>query len=142
MRVVPVDPNPLANEASSLARNRVSIAPAPEWTPPADYSRDVPSQPGHPITILLLRKHVHAKRHEHYTQNAIRLETMEAVQTQSQWRLEFDPRQQSVVIHWIRVRRGPAVTERASLDRFRVFQREDQLDACVLHGWLTLLVVP
>jgi len=72
---------------------------------------------------------------------AIRLETPQAVQHQSQWRLPFDPQFQSLRLHSIKTRRGALETEHAVLSQIQFLQREAGLEGQIIDGSVTLLLV-
>lgn len=71
----------------------------------------------------------------------MRLETMQAVQHASQWRLEFEPATQFVTIHSIKIRRENVEVEHAGLDKIRILQRESGLEGFIIDGAVTLLLV-
>jgi len=71
----------------------------------------------------------------------MRLETMQAVQRESQWRLQFEPRTQSVTLHSLKIRRGETEFDHANWEEFRLLQREEGLEGYVIDGWYTLLLV-
>ena len=123
------------------ARNRVRIEPVPDWVIPCSYPADFkPASPG-PVTHLLMDRQLHAERRQTHVRMAIRLETMQAVQHESQWRLEFEPQLQSILLHSVRIRRGEAEFEHANLDRIRFLQREAGLEGFIIDGWVTLLLL-
>src|SRR3569833_3793972 len=94
----------LPRDANGLttAKERVRIGSVPDWVTPC--ALDVHFRPKYPaaITHLLVNRQIHAEHRGTYVHNAMRLETMDAVQQYSQWRLEFEPRTQSIALHWIR----------------------------------------
>ena len=125
----------------ATARERVRIGAAPDWIVPCLYDADFKEKVRGSLTHLLIEQQVHAELHQTFVRVATRLETLQAVQNQSQWRLEFEPQTQSVVLHSIKVRRGSSETEHASLDRIQFLQRESGLEGCTIHGWITLLLL-
>src|SRR5262245_23915199 len=108
----------------TIAREKVRLQPAPDWIAPCPYDADFKPPLRGPVTDLLLERQVHAELGQIYVRCATRLETMQAVQHHSQWRVEFEPLTQSLALHSIRIRRGSIDTERASLDRLKFLQRE------------------
>src|SRR5882724_11305098 len=121
----------------AAARERVRIGAAPDWIVPCLYDADFKEKVRGPVTHLLIEQQVHAELHQTFVRMATRLETLQAVQSQSQWRLEFEPQTQSIILHSIKVRRGSVETEHASLDRVQFLQRESGLEGCIIHGWVT-----
>jgi len=67
---------------------------------------------------------------------------MQAVQHQSQWQLQFEPRT-TIGDHCIglKVRRGNQEYDHANLGKIRLLQREEGLERFVIHGWCTLLLL-
>ncbi len=66
---------------------------------------------------------------------------MEAVQHWSQWRLQFEPKRQSITLHSLKVRRAQNEIDQANLDKAHFLQREEGLERFVIHGWFTLLMI-
>ncbi len=137
MDAVPQD----TRDLPAKARERVGIGPVPDWVRPCDYDMEFKTAARGALTHLLIERQVDAELGQMYVRTAVRLETMQAVQHQSQWRLEFEPQTQSVLLHSIKIRRGPAEAEHASLDRLQFLQREAGLEGCVIDGWITLLLL-
>ena len=132
---------PPAAEGAFTARERFAAGPLPTWVVPCSFPEGVKAKPGAPVTHLLLSRQMHAEQRQMCLQSAVRLETMEAVQHESQWRVQFEPRTQQLCLHWIRIRRGEKVFEHANLERFRVLQREEALEGFVVDGCCTLLLL-
>jgi hypothetical protein len=132
---------PPAAEGAFTARERFAAGPLPTWVVPCSFPEGVKAKPGAPVTHLLLSRQMHAEQRQMCLQSAVRLETMEAVQHESQWRVQFEPRTQHLCLHWIRIRRGDKVFEHANLDQFRVLQREEALEGFVVDGCCTLLLL-
>jgi len=119
----------------------VTVAPPPGWVVESNIDHTYrPAQRGE-TTALLLDDQYQAETNAHYRRVVRRLETHQAVQEFSQFHLDFDPKTQHVTIHSLKVCRGESVDEQGSRQQFHILQREDQLEAYVLRGWLTLLVL-
>lgn len=131
----------LKPDALTAARNRVRIEPIPDWVQPVSCPDDFKPATSAPITHLLMDHQLHAERRQTFVHIAMRLETMAAVQHQSQWRLEFAPQTQSILLHSISIRRGDNVFEHADVNRLHFLQREGGLEGFVLDGWVTLLLL-
>ena len=123
------------------AKDRVRVCSSPDWVKPCPYAEDFKSAGGAQITYLLLDNQIQAERHEMFVHNAIRLETMEAVQHWSQWRLQFEPRRQRVYLHSLKIRRNTNEIDQCHLEKAHFLQREEGLERFVIHGWFTLLMV-
>jgi transglutaminase-like putative cysteine protease len=108
---------------------------------PGTFEAAIPTRPGTPLTYLYFSRQVHAETNQIHTHSVVRLDTMDAVQHESQWRLQLEPRTQNLVIHWIRILRGPEVREHAHPDRFRILQREEGLEGFIIDGWFTVLLL-
>jgi hypothetical protein len=132
---------PEIRDLQSAARERVKVGSAPDWITPGSYDPDFKATVRGPLTYLLIERQVNAELHQTYVRASARLETMQAVQHQSQWRLEFEPQTQSIVLHSIKVRRGSTEREHASLVQIQFLQREAGLEGLVVDGWITLLLV-
>ena len=101
-------------------RERVQIAPPPDWVTVAEVDSSYRVETGAPYTLLLLDTQQHATRHATYTREVKRLETMKAVQESAQWRLDcFDPSTQHVAIHSLAIVRGDKRMEYAQTKRLR-----------------------
>ena len=129
------------HDASQLAKERVQIGPVPDWVAPCKVPVNYRGQQKRPLTYLLVSRQIHAELNQTFVHFAVRLETMEAVQHESQWRLQLEPASQTITLHWIRIRRGEAVFEHARSEQFRLLQREEGLDKFVIDGWFTLLLL-
>jgi MFS family permease len=136
--------DPASNEIrdlTSLARECVQIGPAPNWVIPCPYNSDFAPTSRGPLTCLLIEQQVQADLRQTYVRTAQRLETMQAIQQQSNWRLAFEPQTQSIILHSIKVRRGSLEVEHLSLERLQFLQREAGLEGLVISGWVTILLL-
>lgn len=129
-----------SRSAEDILRN-VTIAPPPEWVHPQAVNGGFQPSTISSATVLLFDDQYHVGKCQHYHRVVHRLETPRAVQELAQHRLDFDPHPQQLVIHSIAVQRGDQHVEQAALDRLPVLQREEGLEAFVIHGWITLLLL-
>ena len=132
---------PETQDLPAIARERLQIGPAPEWKAPCSYDETFTPKLRGPVTNLLLEQQVHVELNQTYVRTAVRLETLQAVQHRSQWRLEFEPKTQSMLIHSIKIRRGSLEIEHASLERIQFLQREAGLEGFVIDGWTPDVIV-
>jgi transglutaminase-like putative cysteine protease len=127
--------------ASPDVRDRVRIGPLPDWVKPCvldiEFKVEAPSH----CTHLLLCRQIHAETKQTYVHTAARLETMQSVQHNSQWQLQFEPRTQLVTLHWIRVHRSGEVRDCANFEKIRLLQREAGLERFMIQGWFTILLL-
>jgi len=125
----------------ALARQRVQAGPVPEWVTSrsCDFSFQAKTTPQ--VTQLLLERQYQAELGQTFLRTVFRLETPQAVQQLSQWRFDFDPQTQTVVFHWIRIRRGGVETDQTAIERLQFLQREQGLDGLVITGAITILQV-
>src|SRR5204863_3051675 len=106
----PQTTNSLSPSATDLVspdvRERVTVGPSAEWVTvrPLDETLD-PSIAGAQVVMLMDRQY-RVIGNERYERVARCLKTGQAVQEAAQWRLDFDPATQRVVIHSIAVRRA------------------------------------
>src|SRR5208283_3949973 len=89
----------------------------------------------------LFSRQIHAETGEVFFHAVMRLETMQAVQHNSPWQLQFEPRNQLVTLHWIKIRRGDEERDLAVLEKIRLLQREAGLERFMIQGWFTLLLL-
>jgi hypothetical protein len=91
---------------NDAAKERIQPGPLPDWVVACSFAPDFkPDLPGQ-VTYLLFDKQLHAEKHQEYTHVAMRLETIQAVQRESEWRLDIDPRHQQITVHSIQVHRS------------------------------------
>src|SRR5262245_10316599 len=95
----------------AAARERVKIGPPPDWVQPCGYNAHFKPKKTGPLSQLLIEQQLHAERHQIFARTVVRLETMVAVEQQSQWRLEFSPSFESVELHSVAILRGGARIE-------------------------------
>ncbi|HVU26551.1 MAG TPA: DUF3857 and transglutaminase domain-containing protein [Verrucomicrobiae bacterium] len=127
--------------ATISAKSRVRSGAYPDWSSSSDFDENFKASNGAQITYLLIDNQVHAERHELFVRQVIRLETMEAVQHWSQWKLQFEPKQQLITLHSLKIRRGQNEIEQSNLEKAHFLQREEGLERFVIHGWFTLLMI-
>lgn len=125
----------------SLLDGRISFEPPPAWAGDLSFDVAAPRQREDALTCLLHHEQVHAEESASFTRIVMRLESMQAVQHLSQWRLNLDPLTERLALHTLRVRRGEVYTEHANPTKVRVLQREEGLEAFVIHGHYTLLTL-
>jgi hypothetical protein len=123
------------------ARRRISTGPVPAWVALCPFDAGFKAKEPSPVTHLLVSRQIHAETGQSHHHSAMRLETLQAVQTQSQWQLQFEPYTQSITLHWIKVRRGDQEFDQTRLEKIRLLQREEGLERFVIHGWCTLLLL-
>lgn len=138
---MPVRPATLSAEAVLAARERVCVGPVPSWAITSEFDPKLPVQPGDQWTQLLTSVQIHAELRQEHVHAAVRLEAMQAVTHISQWRLRFDPQTESVVVHWMRIRRGEEQFDYTQIDRFQLLQREESLESLAVDGRFTLLLI-
>lgn len=125
--------------APSGAAQRVTIGPAAEWV--KERAVDESFRQASSYSILLIDRQHHASRGEAYHRILRRMETRQAVQEFGQWKLEFDPATQHVVIHSLVVRRDGKTVDYAKPENLRFMQREGELELLVVSGHITIVVL-
>lgn len=143
MQSAPADLQPSApgNPDAAVPWSHVSFAPPAPWVDVASVKRDIPAKEGAHVTYLLWERQMNVEAETSFHATSIRLETAAAVQHQSQWRLNLDPRAHRLTLHWLRVVRGEQSFDQLHRERMRLIQRETQLEHLVIDGQWTLLVV-
>lgn len=121
--------------------SRISFGAPWAWVTDTEFDRTLPGKEGWHQTHLLWEQQVDAEAETSYHRTAVRLETPLAVQHQSQWRLNLDPRVHHLTLHWLRVVRDGRAIDHLDRTRMRLIQRETQLDHLVIDGQWTLLIV-
>src|SRR5271156_4403929 len=120
--------NTAGENSTTSAKSRVRKGSFPDWIVSCAFDESFKSSNGAQITYLLNDNQVHAERHELFVHQVIRLETMEAVQNWSQWKLQFEPKRQSITLHSLKIRRGQNEIDQSNLDKAHFLQREEGLD--------------
>lgn len=123
-----MDIKPEISDLPSLARERVHIGPVADWVTSVPYNLDYDPQVRGAATWLLTEEQTQADIGATYVRTVVRLETMQSVQHHSQWRLEFEPQTQSILLHCIKIRRGSSEIEHSALERIQFLQREADLE--------------
>lgn len=129
------------SSAPAVPWDRVSFAPPSGWVAAEPYDPAIRGRDTDHLTHLLWARQVNVGSGETFHSTAVRLETSLAVQHESQWRVQFDPRRQSLTLHWLRVVRGDTRVDHLHRERMRLIQRETQLEHHILDGDWTLIVV-
>jgi hypothetical protein len=135
------DASSVSADSTATARSRVQNGQTPDWVNKCSYDAEFKSANETPITYLLFDTQIHAEQQEAFIHQAIRLETMEAVQHWSQWRLQFEPKTQVITLHSLKIRRGVTEIDQSNLEKAHLLQREEGLERFIIHGWFTLLMV-
>ena len=122
-------------------QERVTVGASAGWVTvrPLDETLD-PSIAGAQV-VMLMDRQFRVLGHERYERVARCLKTVQAVHEAAQWRLDFDPAAQRVVLHSIAVRRAGQMIEQAHTARRRFLHREENLDRFVLDGRMTVVVL-
>ncbi len=127
--------------STTSAKDRARNRPFPDWISSCAFDDSFKTSDGAQITYLLIENQVHAERHELFVRQVIRLETMEAVQNWSQWKLQFEPKRQLITLHSLKIRRGQNEIDQSNLEKAHFLQREEGLEHFVMLGWFTLLMI-
>lgn len=132
---------PAADDAPPDVHSRVTIGPAEDWVQQREVDYDYQSATTPQQLVLLLDYQHHARRQSLHFRMVSRLKTMRGVQDASQWRVNFDPSTQQLVIHSITTRRDGEDIEHANIAKFRFLQREAQMESLILDGTWTVLLL-
>lgn len=138
---MPQDVNYDIIDTIAVAKNRIRTGDVPSWVSDCSFNPEFKTDQHDHVTYLLFDRQIHAERREAFEHTAIRLETLEAVQHQSQWRWQFEPRTQSITLHFLKIRRDGAEINHLNFEKGRLLQREEGLDRLMIHGWFTFLLV-
>jgi hypothetical protein len=132
---------PIGDILDPAVRARVTVGPPGAWVIPGELDESAPRVGTDSYTNLLVDIQHHAARHERHVRSVYRLESLKAVREASQWRLDFDPKTQRVVLHSLAIRRDGELIEQADLQRARFLQRETGLERFTLDGDVTLMLL-
>ena len=133
--------NPAAENSTTSAKSRVRNGVFPDWIDACAFDETFQPSKGAQIAYLLIDNQIQAERHQLFVHQVIRLETMEAVQHWSQWRLLFEPKRQQITLHSLKIRRGHDEIDQSNLEKAHFLQREEGLEHFIIHGWFTLLMI-
>ena len=126
-------------EPLAAAKDRIRIGPVPGWVDSCPFRIDFEAKAAGHVTYLLFDRQIHAELGQTYHHVALRLDTMQAVQNESPWRLDFEPRHQQITLHSIKTCRSDAQFDHANLSSARVVDR--QAAGSALQDRLTLLLM-
>jgi hypothetical protein len=110
-------------ESLTAAKDCIRTGPVPEWVRSCPFPAEFKVSPAGSITHLLHDRQIHAELRQTHHHVALRLESMQAVQSESPWRLDFDPRTERITLHFIRTWRDGATRAQADLSGVRVIDR-------------------
>lgn len=125
----------------SAAQSRVTVGPSAEWVTVRTMDETLDASIAGSQVVMLMDRQFRVIGNERYERVARFLKTVQAVHEATQWRLDFDPRSQNVVLHSITVRRGGQRIEQAEVSRLRFLQREDNLDRFAIDGRVSVVVL-
>jgi hypothetical protein len=131
----------MVSDLQVFPKERVCIAPPSSWVRVSSFDPAFKGNTRDHLSYPLLSRQIHAENRQTFIQTVTRLETMQAVQRESQWRLPFDPTTQSITLHWIKIHRGEQCFDQTLLDKMRLLQREEGLEGYVIDGWYTILIL-
>jgi hypothetical protein len=126
--------------AEPLKGTRIQVAPAAEWVERSKV-RSAARRDAASVTCLLSERRVHVPGKASYSRHVSRLETPQAVQQLSRVEIPFDPEVQVLVIHAISIFREGKLTNHARLEDIELIRREQRLDAGILNGELSALLL-
>jgi transglutaminase-like putative cysteine protease len=106
------------------AKDRVRTGAVPEWVVECPFDIDFkPKSPGQ-LIHLLFEQQIHAELGQTYFHRALRLETAQAVRSESPLRLDFEPRHQRIIVHWIKTWRAGVKIDHTNLSSARMVDRQ------------------
>ena len=120
------------------ARKRINTGSVPAWVVSCPFDDNFKAKDAGQVTHLFFGRQIHAENRQTHYHQAMRLENILAVQHQSQWQLQFEPRTQSVTLHWVKIRRRDQEFDHTYLGKIRLLQREEGPERFVIPGWCTL----
>ena len=115
--------DPQQGDVPDNGKERLQIGPVPDWVVPCAYRPDFKGGklPGQ-ATYLLWSKQIHAEKSQTYVHVALRLETIQAVERYSHWRLELPAETKEATLHWIKIHRNESEFDHTSVEKLRPVQ--------------------
>ncbi len=132
---------PQSTTASHADLDKVTLALPPDWVVSHPAPESLPRKDGDHITQLLIDQQHNRSEQTVYSRSILRLESMDAVQHLSQWTLDFSPKTQTIILHDLSVMRNGERKQYALKDNIRLLNRERNLEAFIVDGVSTLLIV-
>jgi hypothetical protein len=127
--------------ATEAVRTRVSVSPVPGWVIKREIDESSRALGAGPHSVLLLDQQRRFGEDAHFERLVRRVETLQAAQEASHWRLDFDPATQRVELHTLAVQRDGQSFEHAHSERIRLLQREANLERHMLDESISLVVL-
>ncbi len=129
------------SNTSDLKGSRILVDLTPDWVLPAEIP-EVARREDDITTNIFIDQQINAEQTTSYFRNRKRLETPMAVQAESQIEISFDPCIQKLIIHEVNIiRNGHTVSNEAQLDKIKLIQREQSLEAKIYDGNITSLII-
>lgn len=123
---------------------RPEFGPRPPWVEPlepAKPSEDADLTGGVEYLVVDDQVRIQADSAEHWARRSRRITSLQGVDSESQFQLDWDPEYETLVIHSITVRRDGALLDRLDPSSIDVVRREPAFEASLLDGTLSALVV-
>jgi len=135
----------LAGTAHAAGSDRLRVAPRPAWVVPADVPEGpapgVETEGGVEYLLLDDQVRVGAGQVEAYARRVRRITSIDGIDHESQFDLDWDPAYETLVLHRLVIWRDGRELDRLDLSKIRVAQREESFEANLLDGSLSALIV-
>ncbi|MGO8697079.1 MAG: DUF3857 domain-containing protein [Limisphaerales bacterium] len=132
--------DPQQGDVPDNGKERLQIGPVPDWVVPCAYRPDFKGKLPGQATYLLWSKQIHAEERRSHVHVALHLETIQAVERHSHWRLEMLPETEQITLHWIKIHRNETEFDHTSVEKLRSVQDEtDDITAARKVTWGMLL---
>ncbi len=118
-----------------------STGPIPSWVKPYDFPLDtIPLKPSQVnLQYLLIDTQQNLEEKTFYRHVALRTLTQSGIEDISQLQIEFNPSYSQIVMHEICVFRDGKWSDRLGSARYKLIQREPELEKNLYNGNLTLI---
>lgn len=133
-----------AQPAESIGMTGIAKEPIPEWVEVSEVNRPekIPTEDlDDGVYYLALEHQVHVEEQAEYRRTVELIASSEGTETSSEITVNFDPAFQTVAFHRINIHRDGEVLDRLEPERFRVLEREKDLESRILDGSLTAFYV-
>lgn len=116
------------------------IGPIPAWVKLCDFDASAPSENSDDnYQFLLIDNQVNWEEKIRYEHEVIKILTQTAAHDFTQLSMEFDPDYEHVIVHYIRVIRDGETINCLEKSRYKLLQREDDLEDNLYSGALSLV---
>lgn len=131
-------------QADAADTNAIIFGPPSSWVKPQFVSQQASSDlldSGVDGQVLLEDQQINVSENETFCHSIRQVLTTAGVQNGSTLTVDFDPGYETLTWHWARIWRGAQHLDRLATNNFKILQKEQDLDAFVLNGQKSAVLV-